>query len=286
MHGRIGAMLRMGVAALALGAALPALAWGELGHKVIGDLAMQRLHAQARAEVQLLLAGERDPTLGGVASWADALRYNDGRRFRATSRWHFINARGGGCDFLLARDCPDGDCVLGAIRTQHALLADRTQPLAARRDALKFLVHFVGDVHQPMHASPREDSGGNGFQVSLARAGRNGTPAQPQGTNLHSVWDASVLSSAGLNRRQYVEALSPRLPARLPAARAEDALAWASHACSLVEARQLYPASHSIGEEYLQQHRPLAEEQLLAAAVRLAALVNEALGPGPAGARR
>ena len=86
------------------------------------------------------------------ASWADELRYADPERFKATSRWHYINAKGGGCDFDPARDCPDGDCVTGALDRQLAILADRKQPLAARRDALKFVVHLVGDEHQPMHA--------------------------------------------------------------------------------------------------------------------------------------
>src|SRR5690606_14079888 len=150
---------------------------------------------KAKAEVARLLAGEADPSLGGVASWADDLRDSDPARFKATSRWHYLNARGGGCDFDLERDCPGGGCVVGAIAAQRAVLADRSQPLEARRDALRFIVHFLGDVHQPMHAGNRTDAGGNGFQVSLR------TPIEPEayarnkyvdgvmGTNLHSVWD-------------------------------------------------------------------------------------------------
>src|SRR5688500_11532200 len=90
-------------------------AWSELGHRLVGDLAERRLMPQALAEVRRLLAGEAEPTLGGAASWADALRYSDPVRFQATSAWHYINARGGGCDFELARDCANGNCVVAAI---------------------------------------------------------------------------------------------------------------------------------------------------------------------------
>ena len=116
---------RIFVALLCLGIASTAWAWSRLGHGLIGELAERHLDPVAKAEVARLLAGEPDPTLGGVASWADDLRNTDPERFKATSRWHYINAKGGGCAFDLARDCPDGNCVVGAIETQRAILADR-----------------------------------------------------------------------------------------------------------------------------------------------------------------
>ena len=109
-----------------------------------------------------------------------------------------------GCGF--ARDCPDGQCVVGAIEKQRAILGDRTQPLQARREALKFIVHFVGDVHQPMHANNHQDKGGNDYQISLA------TKLEPEayakkhyvdgvmGTNLHSIWDYYVLGEVGVDK--------------------------------------------------------------------------------------
>ena len=164
---------RILVALLCLGIAFTAFAWGRQGHALVGDLAERHLDPTAKAEIARLLAGETDPTLAGVASWADDLRDSDPARFKATSKWHYINAKGGGCGFDLARDCPDGNCVVGAIEAQRAILADRSQPIEARRDALKFIVHLIGDAHQPMHAGSRTDAGGNGFQVSLR------TPIEP-----------------------------------------------------------------------------------------------------------
>jgi hypothetical protein len=279
----------LAVAALAtLAAAGPAAAWSALGHRMVGELAQRHLDPKARAEVAVLLAGEADPTLGGVAYWADALRGDDPERFKLTSRWHYINAQGGGCAFDVARDCPDGNCVVSAIEAQRAILADRSQPLAARRDALKFLVHLVGDAHQPMHAGNRPDSGGNRFQVSLR------TPMQPEdyarkdyvdgvmGTNLHSIWDYYILGSRGLDLKAYSDRLDalPWPPYPPPSQYDVMPLAWSGESCRLIDMRNLYPPddNHAMDHAYLDAFRPLAEQRVRQAAWRLAQLIDQAIG--------
>ena len=271
-------------AALCLGAAFSAYAWSRLGHGLVGELAARHLDPVARAEVARLLAGERDPTLSGVASWADDLRNTDPERFKQTSRWHYINAKGGGCGFDMARDCPNGDCVVGAIEKQRAILGDRSQPLDARRDALKFVVHLVGDVHQPMHAGNRTDSGGNGYQISLR------TPIEPEayakknyvdgvmGTNLHSIWDYYIFADEGLPLKDYADRLD-RLPwpASTPS-RDATPLAWAGESCRLIDARGIYPPGHTMDSAYLDSMRPLAEQRVRQAAWRLAQLLNDTIG--------
>ena len=198
---------------LSLVASPAAQAWSALGHRLTGELAEAHLDPVAAAEVARLLAGEDDPSLSGVAYWADALRNEDPDRFKTTSKWHYVNYPKGSCDYVPARDCDGGDCVIGAIQAQQAILADRAQPLEARRDALKFLVHFVGDSHQPMHAGNRNDLGGNRFQVSLR------TDLEPEayarkhyvdgvmGTNLHSIWDYYILGVEGLDLHAYADRL-------------------------------------------------------------------------------
>ncbi len=266
--------------------ALPALAWSNLGHRMVGELAQRHLSPAAKAEVALLLAGEPEPSLAGVASWADTLRNEDPERFKATSRWHYINAKGGGCAFDAARDCPDGNCVTEAIKTQRAILADRSQPLAARRDALKFVVHLVGDVHQPMHAGNRTDSGGNRFQISLR------TPIKPEayaakdyvdgvmGTNLHSIWDYYLFASTGRSFGVYSNRLDALPWPPYPPASKYDVmpLAWAGESCRLIDARGIYPEQHTMDDAYLDAMRPLAEQRVRQAAWRLAQLLNETLG--------
>ncbi len=265
-------------------AAAPALAWSTLGHQMVGELAQRHLTPAAQAEVATMLAGEPDPSLSGVAKWADELRAAESDRFKTTASWHYINAQGGGCRFDRARDCPDGNCVVGAIETQLAILGDRTQPLQARNKALKFVVHFVGDVHQPMHAGNRPDRGGNSFQISLR------TPLLPEayarkdytdgvmGTNLHAVWDYYILASRGLSLVSYSDLLDAMPWPRMPDGALSPPLAWARESCRLIDSRGLYPPQHTMDHGYLNAMRPLAEQRVRQAAWRLAAVLNEALG--------
>ena len=275
----------------ALSAAAPALAWSVLGHQLVGELAQRHLDPVVNAEVERLLAGEPEPTLAGVAAWADRLRDLDPDRFKATSTWHYVNTPPGKhCEYVAGRDCPDGNCVIGAIERQRAILADRGQPLEARRDALKFIVHFIGDVHQPMHANNHDDLGGNRYQVSLR------TDLEPEayarrhyvdgvmGTNLHSVWDYYILGTAGLGTeglslRQYADRLDalpwPPMPADGPGTGPE---AWATESCRLIEARGIYPAGHKMDDAYLDHFRPLAEQRVRQAAWRLAQVLDADLG--------
>jgi hypothetical protein len=271
------------LAALALlVASTPALAWSALGHRLTGELAERRLTPEARAEVARLLAGEKDPTLAGVSTWADELRASSPEAFNRTSTWHYVNTPEGSCRLERARDCKDGNCVIGAIETQRRILADRTQPRAARRDALKFIVHFVGDVHQPMHANNHDDKGGNDYQISLR------TPLEPEayarqqyvggvmGTNLHSVWDYYLLASRGLDLKAYADRLAtPWPPKQTPVATPQ---AWAAESCGYIASQKIYPSTHKLDHRYLDAKRPLAEQRVRQGAYRLATLLNETLG--------
>jgi hypothetical protein len=260
-----------------------AMAWSALGHRLVGELAERHLSPVAEAQVKVLLAGEPDPTLAGVAVWADQLRDNDPERFKQTSRWHYINTPPGTCAYRPARDCPDGNCVIAAIEQQRAILADRHQPLAARRDALKFVVHFVGDIHQPMHANNRDDKGGNNYQISLRTDmepeawARNRYANGVMGTSLHSVWDYYILGSEGLDLRHYANRLDA-LPWPPMVAATTGPEAWAGESCRLVDARRLYPDKHTMDRSYLDAERPLAEQRVRQAAYRLAQLLDATLG--------
>lgn len=255
-------------------------AWARQGHQLVGALAEAQLAPHAKAGVAELLAGEDDPTLAGIAAWADEMRHADPDRFRATTPWHYVNTPPGSCAFEAGRDCADGACVVGAIEAQRRLLADRSQPPSVRRDALKFIVHFVGDVHQPLHASNRNDLGGNAFQISLrtdippeayARAHfANGV----MGTNLHAIWDYYLLASAGLDLDAYRARLADAAP--LSPDTAGGPQSWAAESCALIDTLALYPKRHKMDARYLERMRPHAEARVRRAASRLAALLNEA----------
>jgi len=258
---------------------LPAYAWGELGHQLVGELAQRRLSPEAARQVQQLLQGEPQPTLAGVAMWADNLRRLDPDRFKATSKWHYVNIARGTCRYDETRDCPDGACVVQAIETQRRLMVDAAQPPEVRRDALKFVVHFMGDVHQPMHSTNHDDHGGNGFPVLLhtdilpEEYARDRYKDGIMDTNLHSVWDYYVLASAKLDLSAYADRLAGARPSQTRGTPAK----WAAESCKL--ANKIYSAPHEMGEPYLLEMRPLAEKRVELAAARLAKLLNDSFRP-------
>ncbi len=265
-----------------------ASAWSALGHSIVGELAERHLTPGAKAQVVALLAGEPNPSLAGVSSWPDALHDTDPERFKLSAKWHYVRLEPDSCAYVPANDCPDGNCVIGAIEAQRRILADATQPRDARRDALKFLVHFVGDVHQPMHASNRDDKGGNEYQLSL----RTNLPPEAyarsryvngvMGSNMHMVWDYYILGERGLDVRRYADRLDAMTwpPTSGPDASSILPAAWASESCRLIDARHLYPEGHVLDRSYLDIERPLAEQRIRQAAYRLAVLLNAALDPG------
>lgn len=257
------------IALVLLCTALPAFGWGPQGHRLVARLAEQELTPAARAEITRLLAGESDPTLAGVANWADDIRDSDAALYRRTARWHFVNIAERGCNYQARRDCRGDDCVVEAIRRQAAILADRRQALAARRDALKFVVHFVGDVHQPLHAGYARDRGGNDTQIS----------DDGFGTNLHALWDSRLVYRQRMGDDRYVDALVgkpmvvelPRKPLPPPAAE------WAEASCAIVLQPGFYPARPALERGYYANWTPTAEAQLKRAGARLAQLLNAAL---------
>ncbi|WP_428849191.1 S1/P1 nuclease [Xanthomonas arboricola] len=259
------------VLAVALTAAIQpvtAFAWGPQGHRLVARVAETELSPQARAQVAQLLAGEPDPTLHGVASWADELREHDPDLGKRSGPWHYVNLAEHDCGYAPQRDCPDGNCVIAALDRQTAVLADPRQPLDARRQALKFVVHFVGDIHQPMHAGYAHDKGGNDFQLQV----------DGKGSNLHALWDSGMLNDRHLSDNAYLQRLLA-----LPAATAVSpvlpppAAAWAQASCKIAVTPGVYPAAHVLPASYIATYRPIAETQLRLAGDRLAAVLNAAL---------
>jgi hypothetical protein len=243
-------------------------AWGPEGHRIVAELAQRQLDPAAEAQVERLLAPEHTRRLADVATWADDLQDEPARQplWKATRGLHYINFRDRGCDYRPPRDCPDGHCVVGALEHYVAVLGDRRQSDAARREALKFVVHFVGDVHQPLHAGYRDDKGGNTYQVRF----------QGEGSNLHRVWDSGMLSTRRLGWQAYAQRLDARRPATLPATTGSLYAAWAEESCRL--SRGIYPDGHAVDAAYVQAELPLAERRRREAGRRLAELLNRTLG--------
>jgi hypothetical protein len=245
-----------------------AQAWGPDGHRIVAELAQRHLSPAAEAQVERLLAPEHTRRLADVATWADDMQDDPAQQslWKATRGMHYINFRDRQCNYQPPQDCRSGRCVVGALQHYVAVLGDRSQSDAARREALKFVVHFVGDVHQPLHAGYRDDKGGNTFQVQF----------DGKGSNLHRVWDSGMLRSRGLGWQDYARQLDARGTVSLPPATDAPYVAWAEESCRL--SRDIYPAGHTIGARYVATELPQAERRLREAGRRLAEVLNRALG--------
>lgn len=146
---------------LALAALLPlqAHAFGKEGHQMVAALAERELLDRSRAELVKLLASEPGSTLVSISTWADETRTP------STAAWHYVSLpRDADCQYDAARDCPDGQCVVAAIERQRMGLASAALDLEKLK-ALKYLVHFTGNVHQPLHVGYGDDAGGNNYRV-------------------------------------------------------------------------------------------------------------------------
>ena len=247
-----------------------ALAWGAQGHRLVARIAEPRLTPQTRAEVARLLATEPGATLASIAPWADELRAKDPGLGKRSAGWHYVNIGEDDCHYEVERNCRNGNCVVEALKTQTAILGDRRRPDAERAQALKFVVHFVGDIHQPMHAGYGHDKGGNDFQVQF-----NG-----RGTNLHSLWDSGMLNTLKLDDDAYTRRLAalkaPKVGKR--SAIGTDAVQWAEASCRIAIAPGVYPAQRTLAPEYTATYLPVAEAELRLAGERLAVLLNDTLG--------
>ena len=254
-----------------------ACAWGKPAHRLVANLAQARLRPAARAEVERLLGAQAPAGLAGISSWADEVDKDGGRPGRHGKRWHYVDFRGGpeDCTYVPARDCRNGDCVVEAIGRESRRLADRGLPDAERAEALRYLVHYVADVHQPFHATPMRDKGGLDFQVSW----------RGQGSNLHKAWDYMLLERAlehdGLDEAGYLRALQSLPPPHFdpPAASAQPAVEWAQESCRVLRDGALYPGAHLLSDEYLDAQRQRMDERLRFAGARLADALNLALDP-------
>ncbi|WP_158883269.1 S1/P1 nuclease [Rhodanobacter sp. L36] len=249
-----------------------AQAWGPLGHSVIAELAQRHLSPAAEAEVERLLAPERTQSLADIASWPDQIQDDPAQAvlWKQTRSLHYVDFLTGDCHYVPPRECRDGHCVVGGLQHYVQVLGDRSQSDDARREALKFVVHFVGDVHQPLHAGSRDDKGGNTYQVQF----------DGKGSNLHRVWDSGLLYSRKLDWKAYAQMLDTTSPAELPAPiePADNPYAqWAEESCRITTQPGFYPSGHVIDAQYVQVELPVAEQRLREAGRRLAEVLNLAL---------
>jgi hypothetical protein len=249
----------------------PVLAWGADGHEVVAHLAAMNLTPKARAAVAALLGGEAEAAMVIAANWADEIR--DARP--ETSTWHYVTLQvGGDLHYDAARDCAGDNCIVAQIARDEAVLKSNA-PADQKLEALKFLIHFAGDIRQPMHAGEDNDRGGNASTVSY-RGGKR--------ESLHKFWDDDMVISLGrddaaiaknidtaLNQSQKAALMAPALPAT-----------WAEESATIAKT-VIYPQMHhdksvALKDQDVMGDAQISRLQLARAGYSLAGMLNRIFG--------
>jgi len=281
-HLRIAALLLLvGIASTTL------QAWSPQGHRLVALLAANHLEPAARQNVAWLLG---DATLADVAVWAD--EYLEGNN--QSSFWHYINIPPDATSYNRDRDCPRQpgvlaggrgdrwrDCVVERILYNQQRLANMSLDRADRAIALKFLVHLIGDLHQPFHALGIE-RGGNGIPVSVfGSATCNYDDGTPYPCNLHGAWDTVLIAHRRRSDQQYLADLEAQIKQRRWDTVATGSPAeWAMESHALAKLA-LLPAGGVVDEAYFRAQIPVVDERLARGGLRLAAWLNRSLGGSP-----
>lgn len=307
------------LALTAFGAAPPAQAWGCKGHQIVALMAEAHLTPQARSMVFKILAdGPISASLprfcraDGLDAFADSSTWADDERsvLPETSAWHFIDIPRGAPHGDVAPYCRgNNSCITSALTDQFRILSSPRATAPARADALRFIIHFVGDIHQPLHTTTNNDHGGNCLPVTFFdRTPREVNPRRADYTpNLHEVWDAEIIErfSQRETPQQVAQELQQSFHARIPAWQSEpprDFAAWAWETHQLAETAAYGRLPHAVaielphpvhtcaddndvssrmlrlderlGDDYQRAAASAVQEQLAKAGIRLAALLN------------
>lgn len=257
----------------------PLFAWGAKGHSVVAEIAERGLTPSAAAVVRDL---NYNAPLRDIASLPDDWRGEETRKVRTTNTgaWHYSNIPNDQATFVRERDCKDDNCIVAAIERNVAILRDRKATREARREALVYVVHFVGDIHQPMHAAggmvKNEETG----QMEPDRGG-NSVKTRYLGieTNLHSMWDSMLIEWGEDTVEEYVDYLLTFEMRGRPVAELQTGTAvdWIneSHYAAVHNAYDI--GNGRIGAAYAQKNIGVVYERLLRGGLRLQRLLNETL---------
>ncbi len=284
--------------------AQPALAWGDLGHRTIANIALANVSAKSKAQIKALLKAQAGlgtkecpvKSLGDAANWPDCLR-SQSWRWNYTFPWHYHDGDITEPAFNMKANCSGGNCATAQIPRFKRILADKSLPAAQRLEALAFLSHVVGDLHQPLHAAEHDhDAGGNGVTVTNLPGEPyiiNTTPPtvvnpEPGTLKLHWMWDNFLVI-----RTQKAGQLPP---VRVYSAAEKTAIAtgdvadWAQESWliardtvypqvfgKVVSAQDKTEKNVTISDEALDADVPIVRQRLQQAGLRLAKMLDEAL---------
>lgn len=274
----IRTLTRAALAVSFLSVSTSAFAWGKEGHSIIGSIADANLNSTAKLQVEALLAADNDfngdrpgkKNLESIASWADEIRSTGYGKSKAS--WHYRNNPA--CHLDQLGPCQGGNCIDVKLAQQIAVLADKRVDMQSRAIALKWVVHLIGDIHQPLHAGEHDDKGGNDIQVAIEGVKTKGR------RSLHSAWDTDLVRLL-VSKELIAASVPPNYSAGTPAkwmsesARLSAEVAYSFHgfSCRAPSTNEIVVLSRSYQEEATKVIR----SQLVSAGMRLAQVVNDSL---------
>jgi hypothetical protein len=236
--------------------------WGLTGHRVVGQLAEWHLNKKASREISRILGTE---SLAMVSNWMDDVKSD--RNYDHLNTWHYLTVEAGqGYDPAIQEA---GGDAYGKTKMIIDLLKKGGLSEQSEQEYLKMLVHLVGDLHQPLHVGKGDDRGGNDIQVTYFN----------QNSNLHRVWDSQLIDGKQLSYSELATHLNRKvnesLVLKLQSAEIEM---WLEEAVSLREIIYDLPENKRLSYPYVYKTFPIVEQQLLAAGIRLAGILNEIYG--------
>ena len=239
---------------------LPAFGWGQTGHRVTGAIAEKHLTPAAKAAIVKLLPNE---SLAEASTYPDEMRSDPSEFWRKTSPpWHYVTVPEGH-EYHEVGAPEQGDAYT-ALQHFTTVLKDTKASREDRQVALRFIVHIIGDLHQPLHAGNGTDRGGNSVKVRFFW----------QDSNLHTVWDSKMLDSKQLSYTEWTDWLDKKITTKtLKDWQALDANVWIKESTEIRDT--IYPEdANDMSYDYVYDFLPVAKTRLQQAGVRIAAYLN------------
>lgn len=238
-----------------------AYAWGQIGHRVTGEIAEQYLSAETRTKIAAIYP---DKSLAEISTHADEERSNPAEFWQKTSTpWHYVTVPEGS-DYHADKHAPSRGDAYTALTSFAATLKNPQASLEEKQLALHFIVHLIGDLHQPLHAGNGTDRGGNDVKVEFFW----------DDSNLHRVWDSGMIDRQRLSYTEWTNWLSKKItPDMAEQWRTTDPKVWIKESILLRDT--VYPEGDKLSWRYQYQHLPVVKTRLQQAGIRIAAYLNE-----------
>jgi hypothetical protein len=248
--------------------------WGTVGHKTVATIAENHLTPAAKNSIKALLG---DQSIADIASWADEVRNTP--EYKQTGPWHYVDLPLGYSfdQFAQAVKAQGPDNVYGAILKCEQDLKSTSTSFDQKAIALKFLVHFIGDSHQPMHVSRAEDKGGNTIQVQFGG----------KGMNLHSLWDSGLIGREGKTFDQMAKDYDTATSAEIKKWQNDEPMQWLWESYQF--STKIYAAvekDNKLDDAYYQANIPVVQQRIEMAGIRLAGELNKIFAASPISIRK